>query len=114
MLTREGAEEALEIDARPSDAIALAVRADVAIYVAESVMDTAGQTPSEEDEGTAVAIVKDKPEVEEAEDAGGLDLFRDFFDGLENGEEGAPDVDEGSSDEEEESPSEEEEPDAGD
>lgn len=112
VLTREGTEEALEIDARPSDAIALAVRADVAIYVAESVMDTAGQTPSEEEEGAAVTSVKDKAEVDEAEDAVGLDLFRDFFDGLEIGEEGAPDADESSS--EDESPSEEEEPDAGD
>jgi hypothetical protein len=39
-----------EIDARPSDAIALAVRSQAPIYVAESVMDTAAFLPSEESE----------------------------------------------------------------
>lgn len=39
----------LEIDARPSDAIALAVRCGVPIYVAESVLDEAGfQTDEDE------------------------------------------------------------------
>ncbi len=37
-----------EVDSRPSDAIALAVRAQVPIYVAESVMETAAFIPSEE------------------------------------------------------------------
>jgi len=37
-----------EIDARPSDAIALAVRAQCPIYVAESVMESAAFIPSEE------------------------------------------------------------------
>jgi bifunctional DNase/RNase len=40
-----------EIDARPSDAIALAVRARSPIYVAESVMEAAAFIPSEEAEG---------------------------------------------------------------
>ncbi|HEX2984007.1 MAG TPA: bifunctional nuclease domain-containing protein [Ignavibacteriales bacterium] len=39
-----------EIDARPSDAIALAVRADAPIYVREEVMNTASFTPSNEGE----------------------------------------------------------------
>jgi hypothetical protein len=39
-----------EIDARPSDAIALAVRTQSPIYVADSVMDTASFVPSEESE----------------------------------------------------------------
>ena len=39
-----------EIDARPSDAIALAVRTQSPIYVAETVMDTAAFIPSEETE----------------------------------------------------------------
>ncbi|MBU3742237.1 MAG: hypothetical protein FGM24_08115 [Candidatus Kapabacteria bacterium] len=38
----------IEIDARPSDAIALAVRFGVPIYVAESVLDEAGYHPEEE------------------------------------------------------------------
>ncbi len=39
-----------EVDARPSDAIALAVRAEAPIYVAATVMDAAAFVPSEEDE----------------------------------------------------------------
>ena len=39
-----------EVDARPSDAIALAVRSEAPIFVAASVMDAAAFIPSEEDE----------------------------------------------------------------
>ena len=39
-----------EIDARPSDAIALAVRAEAPIFVSKSVMDAAAFVPSEDDE----------------------------------------------------------------
>ena len=42
-----------EIDARPSDAIALAVRAQSPIFVAETVMDSAAFVPSEETEDVA-------------------------------------------------------------
>ncbi|NLG50639.1 MAG: bifunctional nuclease family protein [Chloroflexi bacterium] len=57
------------IDSRPSDAIAVAVRASVPIYAAESVMDRAAILPS--------------PEIrEEACDTDGLDAFRDFLDSL--------------------------------
>lgn len=38
----------MEIDARPSDAIALAVRAKVPIYVADPVMESASITPEED------------------------------------------------------------------
>jgi bifunctional DNase/RNase len=60
----------IEIDSRPSDAIALAVRAKVSIYVAESVMEKAGIVPSEEEGLTA--------EEEER-----LAPFRDFVDSLD-------------------------------
>jgi hypothetical protein len=60
----------LEIDSRPSDAIALAVRAGVPIFVAESVMDKASITPEED-------ITE---ETEEEED---LSAFRDFVEGLD-------------------------------
>ena len=43
-----------EIDARPSDAIALAVRAQAPIFVAESVMEVAAFVPSEEGEDEEV------------------------------------------------------------
>ena len=39
----------LEIDSRPSDAIALAVRLEVPIYVNEEVMEQAGIVPERED-----------------------------------------------------------------
>ncbi len=41
-------EQEIKIDARPSDSIALAVRARVPIFVAESVMEQAGIYPLEE------------------------------------------------------------------
>lgn len=66
--------EQIEIDSRPSDAIALAVRANVPIYVAERVMDEAGAVPEEEIDSTA------EP------DAGAderLDVFKDFVDTLD-------------------------------
>lgn len=44
----------MEIDSRPSDAIALAVRAKVPIYVDEAVMDTASIVPEEDMEVESV------------------------------------------------------------
>lgn len=58
----------LEIDSRPSDAMALAVRADVPIFVAEEVMEKASITPEE-----------DQSELE-SED---LSAFRDFVNTLD-------------------------------
>jgi hypothetical protein len=52
-----------EVDARPSDAIALSVRTQAPIYVAESVLETAGFIPSEESEKETV---KKKEQVEES------------------------------------------------
>ncbi|HEY4755688.1 MAG TPA: bifunctional nuclease domain-containing protein [Ignavibacteriaceae bacterium] len=43
-----------EIDARPSDAIALSVRTQTPIYVAETVLEAAGFIPSEESEKETV------------------------------------------------------------
>ena len=42
----------IDIDARPSDAIALAVRAEVPILVADDVLDKAGVTPEGESESS--------------------------------------------------------------
>ncbi|MFQ6059221.1 MAG: bifunctional nuclease family protein [Anaerolineae bacterium] len=60
-----------EVDSRPSDAIALAVRAKVPIFVTESVMDRAAIVPSAEEEGLS-------PEDEEK-----LAVFREFVDSLD-------------------------------
>lgn len=60
----------LEIDSRPSDAIALAVRAGVPIFVADTVMDQASITPEED-------IIEGEHEEED------LSAFRDFVEGLD-------------------------------
>jgi bifunctional DNase/RNase len=59
----------MEIDSRPSDAIALAVRAEVPIFVAEEVMDKASIVPEEDRSADA-----------EGED---LSAFRDFVNTLD-------------------------------
>lgn len=51
LIHRAGGEQLLEIDARPSDAIALALRTEAPIYVAQSVLDQA-QTITPEGEGS--------------------------------------------------------------
>jgi bifunctional DNase/RNase len=51
-----------EIDARPSDAIALAVRAEAPIFVANSVMEAAAFVPSDEDESIEISSVNPEPE----------------------------------------------------
>lgn len=51
LIRRAGTDQMLEIDARPSDAIALALRTEAPIYVAQSVLDQA-QTITPEGEGT--------------------------------------------------------------
>ena len=51
-----------EIDARPSDAIALAVRAEAPIFVANSVMEAAAFVPSDEDETIEVSSMNTEPE----------------------------------------------------
>ena len=70
----------LEIDCRPSDAIALAVRVKCPIFVNEDVMEEAGVYPepdiSEEDQ------VDGPLAEEEEEDLTGLDAFKDFVDTL--------------------------------
>lgn len=50
-----------EIDARPSDAIALAVRAQSPIFVAESVMDAAAFIPSEETDKVTKRTSENEP-----------------------------------------------------
>lgn len=68
----------MEIDSRPSDAIALAVRSKVPVFVSDEVMDQAAITPE-----------KDLDASEAAEDAGGAppveppEAFREFLEGLD-------------------------------
>jgi len=67
------------IDSRPSDAIALSVRLEVSIYVAESVMDRAGIMPDEEVESE----VASSPAPDEEEGEGRLSIFEDFVESLD-------------------------------
>lgn len=72
----------LEIDSRPSDAIALAVRAEVPIYVIDDVIERAGVVL--DDEGQPIegagAEVSTPATAEELEK---LSAFRDFVSGLD-------------------------------
>jgi bifunctional DNase/RNase len=61
MLSIDGRQ--VEIDSRPSDALALAVRADVPVYADESVLDKAGILLDGE---TGKPIVKDKEGADES------------------------------------------------
>jgi bifunctional DNase/RNase len=78
-----------EIDARPSDAIALAVRAQAPIYVAAGVMDSAAFVPSEEtEESTNSNIVAEageqkKPATKEAKLAALQNKLREAIEGEE-------------------------------
>ena len=62
LLEQDG--RAIEIDARPSDAIALAVRAGVPIYATDAVLDRAGVVPEQEEDEK-------------------LNVFRDFVNSLD-------------------------------
>lgn len=90
-----------EIDARPSDAIALGLRVDAPIYVAEQVLDQAGVTLSDDDEEEEEEAEPDIPSAlslppsrerrperrEEPEEQDinedNLSVFRDFINSLE-------------------------------
>jgi bifunctional DNase/RNase len=67
----------LDFDARPSDAIALAVRAECPIFVATEVMDTAGIIPDADEAGD------DKEKSETPVDEERLAVFRDFVNSLD-------------------------------
>jgi bifunctional DNase/RNase len=68
----------VEIDSRPSDAIALAVRAKTPIYVEESVLDRAGVTIEAEEPQSA----RSKPE-QRREEEENLEAYRDFINSLD-------------------------------
>jgi len=78
-----------ELDARPSDAIALAVRTQAPIYVAETVMDAAAFVPSDESAETSnLSSVSEgsdakKPPTKEAKLAALQNKLREAIDGEE-------------------------------
>ena len=78
-------EEVFDIDSRPSDAIAVAVRAGVPIYAADEVMDRAGIILDEDGEPIEGAGEgdEDRPVPPSAEELEKLSAFRDFVAGLD-------------------------------
>lgn len=92
VLTANG--NSIEVDSRPSDAIALAVRTGSRILVDETVMDSAGVSIEDEDEATAISATSlssesaDTPESEQSETAPAasdeqLSVFREFINSLD-------------------------------
>ena len=73
----------LQIDSRPSDALAVAVRTHVPVYVARSVMDSAGIVPEEDlqEENAPKAITAKESDVEGGEER--LSVFQDFLEKLD-------------------------------
>ncbi len=69
--------EQVEVDSRPSDALALAVRAGAPIYAEETVLDKAGIIL---EEGTGEPISEGKVDEQEMK---GLSAYKDFIDTLD-------------------------------
>ncbi len=69
--------EQVEVDSRPSDALALAVRAGVPIYAEEAVLDKAGITLEEE---TGEPVSEGRVDEQELK---GLSAYKDFIDTLD-------------------------------
>jgi bifunctional DNase/RNase len=74
----------MEIDARPSDALALAVRVEVPIYAEESVLDKAGISLEKMEEAveTATAVNEQSQKISD-EELKKLSAFSDFIDTLD-------------------------------
>ncbi len=87
ILTVDGSQ--LEVDSRPSDALALAVRVEAPIYVEESVLDKAGILLDKE---TGKPIFEDSERVDKEgkkvseEEMKRMSAFRDFIDTLDWGD----------------------------
>jgi hypothetical protein len=76
----------INIDSRPSDALALAVRTNVPILVARKVMEEAGIVPEEDiSEQVDQAAGESAPAEEAAGETGGdhLQVFEDFLENLD-------------------------------
>ncbi len=73
----------LNIDSRPSDALALAVRSHVPILVSRPIMDSAGIIPEEDlqESTTEKPSEKTEPEAEGGEER--LSVFEDFLEKLD-------------------------------
>jgi len=88
----------INIDSRPSDALALAVRTNIPILVSRKVMDEAGIIPEQDISSEEDDIASADDGIEQAGEIGEdrLSIFEDFLDNLDIGED---DQDEDDSDE---------------
>jgi len=73
----------IQIDSRPSDAIAISVRAHVPILVHPTVMDAAGIIPEEDIPEDAAPQNKEAPTPLSDEGTKRLNVFKDFIDKLD-------------------------------
>jgi uncharacterized protein len=69
----------IDVDSRPSDAIALAVRFECPIFVAAEVLDRAGVTPEKDEE----KVPKEEKVPEEKDDEGRLAIFHRLVNSLD-------------------------------
>jgi len=76
----------LNIDSRPSDALALAVRVRVPILVAREVMDAAGIVPDEDVQSAPQHKPEKLPEPETDASPERLSVFEDFLEKLDLGD----------------------------
>ena len=77
VLTQDG--KSLEVDARPSDAIALAIRAKIPIFVEEKVLASAGMTFDTEEGEDGEKRAKEETPLDETK----LTVFKKFIDSLD-------------------------------
>ena len=82
LITIEKDNEIIEVDARSSDAIAIAVRASVPIYVADHVLETAAVVLDDEVNMSEIFAIRKKHK-EAYEELEKLEIFRDFVDELD-------------------------------
>jgi bifunctional DNase/RNase len=80
--------QTLEVDSRPSDAIALAVRVDAPIFAEESVLDRAGVIleegeETEEKERSARSGHPEETKPADPEELEKLGVFKEFIEGLD-------------------------------
>jgi bifunctional DNase/RNase len=102
-LVVENGGRVINIDSRPSDALALAVRGHVPVFVSKEVMDSAGIVPEQdltEEPPAPLARSANKPASEEPEAQERLSVFEDFLSNLNIEDLNNPDDKEDDSDEE--------------
>lgn len=91
----------IDIDARPSDSIAMAVRAHVPIMLAEEILDTAGilVSPDIQQESTEAEILSEQtPSAATDESKKRLSVFEDFLQNLDLDDGSSKPTDEGGGD----------------